>query len=270
MNTPFRAVEPSFFSYSHTVSVNMQTAHFHDSYEIYYLLSGNRRYLVKNDLFDVYPGDFVLIPNMTIHRTLNIPGEQDDKYHARYLLSPSGDMIPDVFLPLFEHHHYRIPKEQQNAIMACFSDIAFNSKHRDSYSDIANQANLIKILTILARHNFLDSGTQAVSKTDIMMRQAAAYIKENCDKVLTLQSVADHFEISREYFSTKFKSSTGFGFNDYLNQMRISKASTLLLSTNLPIASISELCGFNDSNYFANVFRKNLGLTPSQFRVLKK
>ena len=266
MNTPFRAVEPSFFSYSHTVSVNMQTAHFHDSYEIYYLLSGNRRYLVKNDLFDVYPGDFVLIPNMTIHRTLNIPGEQDDKYHARYLLSPSGDMIPDAFLHLFEHHHYRIPKEQQNAIMACFSDIAFNSKHRDSYSDIANQANLIKILTILARHNFLDSGTQAVSKTDIMMRQAAAYIKENCDKVLTLQSVADHFEISREYFSTKFKSSTGFGFNDYLNQMRVSKASTLLLSTNLPIASISELCGFNDSNYFSKLFHNETGLSPLKYR----
>ena len=270
MNTPFRAVEPSFFSYSHTVSVNMQTAHFHDSYEIYYLLSGNRRYLVKNDLFDVYPGDLVLVPNMTIHRTLNIPGEQNEKYHSRYLLSPSIDMIPDIFLPLFEHHHYRIPKEQQPAIMACFSDIAFNSKHQDCYCDIANQANLIKILTILARHNFSDSGTQAVSKTDIMMRQAASYIKENCDKVLTLQSVADHFEISREYFSTTFKSSTGFGFNDYLNQMRVSKASTLLLSTNLSIAEISKLCGFNDSNYFANVFRKNLGLTPSQFRVLKK
>lgn len=248
----------------------MQTAHFHDSYEIYYLLSGNRRYLVKNDLYDVYPGDFVLIPNMTIHRTMNIPGEQNDKYHSRYLLTPSREMIPDIFLPLFEHHHYRLSKEQQSAVMACFSDIAFNSKHQDRYSNFANQANLIKILTILARHHFLDASTQAVSKTDITMKKAAAYIKENCDKLLTLQSVADHFEISREYFSTAFKASTGFGFNDYLNQMRISKASTLLLSTNLPIEAISELCGFNDSNYFANVFRKNLGLTPSQFRVLEK
>lgn len=269
MNTPFRQIEDSLFSYSHTRSSSMITAHFHDTYEIYYLLSGCRRHLVKNELFDVYPGDFVLIPSMTIHRTLNVPHEPDSKYHSRYLLSPSQAMIPAVFLPLFEQYHYRIPQEQQAAVMECFSDIARNCKNQDIYSDYANQANLVKLLTIIARNHFSETGTVELSKSDIAMRQAAAYIKEHCDQPLTLQSVAAEFGFSREYFSTLFKSSTGFGFSDYLNQIRISKASTLLLSTGLSVAEISSQCGFNDSNYFIHVFRRNLGITPSRFRNAK-
>lgn len=247
----------------------MITAHFHDTYEIYYLLSGSRRHLVKNELFDVYPGDFVLIPSMTVHRTLNVPHDQDSKYHSRYLLSPSREMIPDIFLFLFDQYHYRIPEEQQAAVMECFSDIARNCKNQDIYSDYANQANLVKLLTILARTQSSCAGTTDLSESDKTMRQAAAYIKEHCDQPLTLLSVATEFGFSREYFSTLFKSSTGFGFSDYLNQMRISKASTLLLSTSLSIGEISSQCGFNDGNYFTNVFKRNLGITPSQFRAGK-
>lgn len=269
MNTPFRQVEGSLFSYSHMRSSNMITAHFHDTYEIYYLLSGSRRHLVRNELFDVYPGDFVLIPSITVHRTLNVPHDVDNKYHSRYLLSPSREMIPDIFLPLFDRYHYRIPKDQQPAVMECFSDIARNCKHTDLYSGYANQANLVKLLAILARTQSSSAGTTDLSESDKTMRQAAAYIKEHCDQPLTLLSVATEFGFSREYFSTLFKASTGFGFSDYLNQMQISRASTLLLSTDLPITEISSRCGFNDSNYFTNVFRRNLGITPSRFRTQK-
>lgn len=269
MDNAFRQHEPFFFSYSHAVSTNMPNTHFHDTYEIYYLLSGCRRHLVKNDLFDVYPGDFVLIPGMTLHRTLNVPGEPENGYHSRYLLAPPVEMIPEVYLPLFDTYHYRIPQSEQAAVMDCFGDIAHSCKHPDAYSPYANQAALIKLLTIIARNHSCTTQTAAPSGAELTMRQAAAYIKENCHLPLTLSAVAAQFGFSREYFSTLFKASTGFGFNDYLNQMRISKATTLLLSSELSIAQISSQCGFNDSNYFANVFKRNLGIAPSRFRMRK-
>ncbi len=269
MDRPFWGYEPTFFNYTHVKSSNMLNAHYHDTYEIYYLLSGCRRYLVKNDLFDVYPGEFVLIPSLTIHRTMNVPNEHENSYHSRYLLSPSKDQIPDVFLPLFNTYHYQISESEQASVMACFADISANTKTQDIYSSYVNQANLIKLLSIIARCPTSTAQTSIHSGADLQMYQAATFIKEHCDKPLALETVAKEFGFSKEYFSSLFKSSTGFGFNDYLNQMRISKASTLLLTTNLSIARISEQCGFNDSNYFAAVFKKNLGIPPSQFRLQK-
>ena len=98
------------------------------------------------------------------------------------------------------------------------------------------------------------------------MQEAAQYIRTNCSEQLTLNELAKKYSFSKEYFSTIFKETTGFGFNEYLNQMRVSKAIELLNSTSLSITEISAECGFNDSNYFATVFKKIVGTSPNLFR----
>ena len=269
MNTPHRSYESFFCAETQLVSGNMPSPHFHDTYEIYYLISGSRRHLVRHDMFDVYPGDFVLIPSMTIHQTLNVPHLPEGQQHKRYRLSPSREMIPDLFLPLFETYHHRVPQEFQSDVLRCFEELGDNARHRDVYSPYVDQAVLIRLLTILARCPAAERQNTATSSAERQMRLAAAYIKEYCAQPLTLDTVAKHFGFSREYFSTLFKSVIGFGFSYYLNQMRISKASTLLLSTQLPVGEVSRLCGFNDSNYFSAVFKKTLSVTPLQFREQK-
>jgi len=266
MMLPQRSVEPFFTTQTRLVTGNMPYAHFHDTYEIYYLISGTRRHLVKHDMFDVYPGDFVLIPSMTIHQTLNVPNRPDGDQHTRYLISAPRELIPDVFVPLFDTYHHRIPDAKQPAILDCFAELSENANRKDAFAEASNRACLVRILTILARcpaeihaHPLPDSSAHVI-------RQASIYIKEHCGEPLTLESVAKEFHFSREYFSTLFKSVTGFGFNYYLNQMRISKASMLLLTTDLSVSEISRQCGFRDSNYFSAVFKRNLSVTPLQFR----
>ena len=268
MDKSFRYHERHFFSYSHVISTDMPNPHFHDTYEIYYLIDGCRRYLIKNIIFDATPGDLILIPALTIHRTLCIPNKPKNEYHSRYLLCPKADMIPDVFLPLFENYHWHIPEQEQAAVKECFQNIANNCQKEDMYSIHDNQANLIHLLTIVARNHI--THTTNTSESNKTIHNAAKYIKENCHLPLSLSSVSEIYGFSKEYFSTLFKATIGFGFNDYLNQMRISKACTLLLSSTLPISEISIICGFNDSNYFANVFKRTLGITPSQYRIHKK
>ncbi len=268
MNNSCRVFEPAFFSYTHTDSFNMQNTHFHDTCEIYYLLSGSRRHLINHEIFDMFPGDLILIPPMTIHRTLNVPDHPNDKTHSRYLLCPTENMIPDIFLPLFKTHHFHIPESNREAVLECFKNISQNCSCNDIYSSHDNRANLIRLLTITARSQSAQKINTSFSNPT--MQKAAQYIKDNCQQPLTLTSIAKHFGYSKEYFSTLFKTSTNFGFNDYLNQMRISKASSLLLYSNLPISKISTMCGFSDSNYFASVFKKVIGISPSEFRHHKR
>jgi YesN/AraC family two-component response regulator len=83
---------------------------------------------------------------------------------------------------------------------------------------------------------------------------------------LSLEYVADKFNLSRSYLSKKFKTATGFGFKEYIINVRIQNACNLLLETNKSITDIAFECGFNDSNYFGDAFRKAKGISPHKYR----
>lgn len=99
-----------------------------------------------------------------------------------------------------------------------------------------------------------------------LVDEAMRYIQRNYRKPLTLEKVAEHIGYSPSYFSKVFKLETGTTFRNYLNQLRIEKSKSLLLSSS---ASISEICStvaFEDQSYFCKVFKKFVGVTPDRYR----
>jgi AraC-like DNA-binding protein len=75
--------------------------------------------------------------------------------------------------------------------------------------------------------------------------------------------------MSSTYFSKKFKKVTGFGFKEYVNNIRLKEASNLLLETKYSITNIALKCGFTDSNYFGDFFKKMKGVSPNKYRKNK-
>lgn len=264
----FYTFEDAFFHYNRAQSINMPKAHFHETYEIYYLIDGKRRYVIEDEMYDVYPGDMILIPEMVTHKVWNSPDTQGDEYHSRYLLTPKKEDIPEIFLPCFDTHFYRLTETERRVIMNCFEDLQRNQK-RDEYTDYYNQANLIKILHTLAKNKSSSKVKSNLARNDIRMQEAATYIKEHCSESITLEELAKKYSFTKEYFSTIFKETTGYGVSEYLNQMRIAKSISLLTTTSLSIIEISLQCGYNDSNYFSAVFKKIIGMPPQTFRKMQ-
>jgi len=58
----------------------------------------------------------------------------------------------------------------------------------------------------------------------------------------------------------------GLGCNEYISQLRNEKAQYLLVNTNFPTGKIARMVGFKDINYFSSSFKKNFGLSPTQYR----
>ena len=85
-------------------------------------------------------------------------------------------------------------------------------------------------------------------------------------KPLTLEEVSSVASLSPTYFSKKFKLITGMGFKEYLNYVRLKHAQTALLTTNSSITDIALEYGFNDSNYFKDLFKKVYGKSPREYR----
>lgn len=98
---------------------------------------------------------------------------------------------------------------------------------------------------------------------------AIEYIRNNYSRQISLEDIAEYAGISRIYLSQLFKRETGKNIRDYLAEYRLSKAKELLLTSNLKIYTISELCGFGSAQYFNRIFKKMTGFSPYQFKENK-
>jgi two-component system response regulator YesN len=103
-------------------------------------------------------------------------------------------------------------------------------------------------------------------KTGGMAGQAKEYIRANYSKQITLEDVARDINISPQYLSKLFKEETGENFIDYLTGIRIKIAKSLLEEDKLSIKEIAHHVGYGDPNYFSRIFRKVVGVTPTEYR----
>lgn len=99
-----------------------------------------------------------------------------------------------------------------------------------------------------------------------MIRQVLHYIEFNLDSKINLNELADKYDVSVPYLSSQFKKEVGLTIIKYANQLRIDTAIKLLNTSSLSIQDIASYVGIYDFNYFTKVFKKEVGLTPSDYR----
>src|SRR6185312_2208756 len=95
------------------------------------------------------------------------------------------------------------------------------------------------------------------------MQKLLNYIDAHYAEPLTLTDLANHFHFNPTYLSTYFSANYRFGFNEYVNEIRIAKAKELLERRGISISKISGIVGYSDHSYFCKVFKKQTGMSPS-------
>ncbi|MCX4265019.1 MAG: helix-turn-helix domain-containing protein [Muribaculaceae bacterium] len=105
-----------------------------------------------------------------------------------------------------------------------------------------------------------------VPKIEDMVNNAKIYISANLQNPIYPEQIAEELKVSHSYFCRKFKEYTGFSPARYILEMRIQRSKRLLCSTNLNSQQIAYDCGFESSGYFCMVFRKNVGMSPLEYR----
>ncbi|OXS78708.1 response regulator transcription factor [Domibacillus enclensis] len=95
---------------------------------------------------------------------------------------------------------------------------------------------------------------------------ARSFIEAHFYEDISAEQAADYAGISISYFSLLFKQVTGSTFLDYVTTFRIEKACRMLVQTQLKTYEIAEKVGYTDQRYFSQVFKKRVGVTPSEYR----
>ncbi len=104
------------------------------------------------------------------------------------------------------------------------------------------------------------------SSLSLAIRTARIYMIGNYMHDISLNDVANVVNLSPVYFSGLFKKEIGENFIDYLNRVRIDAAKNMLKDVRYHISEVAESCGFSDTRYFARIFKRIVGITPSDYR----
>ena len=115
---------------------------------------------------------------------------------------------------------------------------------------------------------FLTSYVKPQSNIDYsnhIVQATKEYLETHYAEEITREDAAEQVNISPQYFSKLIKKTTGFNFIDWLSILRVKKAKELLTNSNLTVKEVCYMVGYKDPNYFSRIFKKRIGITPSEY-----
>lgn len=254
---------------------SMACEHSHNYYEFYYLHTGNCAFSVNGILYPLSAGDaFIVTPN-NYHFTCykgDVPCERTTVYfYEDALSSASSDIRAELKKVLSKPGKIVLVKERQSCITSLLQQMCVENNQSDSLSMPLLTLQLFQLLLQVKRNGlFVYEKAEAPLSVSEDIKSVMEYINLNYHLPVTLEDAAVRANLSPTYLSKKFRRVTGVTFKEYLNYIRIRRASQALLTTDDSITQIAADCGFNGSNYFKDIFRKTTGYSPREFRRQSK
>ncbi len=122
----------------------------------------------------------------------------------------------------------------------------------------------------LAYQSFIQITSYVKPQTSIdysnhVVKATREYLENHYADDISLEDMAEQVNISPQYFSKLIKKTTGFNFIDWLSMLRVKKAKELLTNSNLNVKEVCFMVGYKDPNYFSRIFKKRIGITPSEY-----
>lgn len=231
-----------------------------------FVLEGNLNICVDNKPFNIQSSELVFLPKNIQHF-----GEISSKGRLSYFwvhfdTKTSFEKVRK--LDLSQNYAFIIPEYSKalgfKRISLLFSQLIDLSLHKNPYRNdlslCALRLLLMEISQQSVEHNFSDA--PASPKVSAI----AKYIKENCQRDISISEIASEFCYNSQYLSTLFKKHQGISITGFINKCRLEISKGLLCDSMMSVKKIAYTCGFSDEKYFMRLFKKSEGITPLEYR----
>ena len=234
--------------------------HWHNAVEFVYILSGSLEFSLNGEKFTADEGDLVTINSAEIHAFYPLT-EHVDYY---FLVADDKFFRTNSLYSETTYFEKRIRTEQAQHL---FEEIIRETEKADEYSNISTVSVLLSLFIYLNRHYVRAREEQelAEQKKITLVRNTLLYLQEHYKERLTVEQISEEMHFSKSYLSHTFKELTHLSLIGYINMLRCQNARALILD-GISIAEAAAECGFSDLSYFTRVFKKTMGLLPSEVR----
>ncbi|MGM1049789.1 MAG: helix-turn-helix domain-containing protein [Bacillota bacterium] len=266
--------DPFYISRESKSCSSIPSFHYHDAYEILYIVSGELHYCIGSQLFQLVGGSMLLIRKNDGHRLINPNGATFERVTLLFKEEFLGGLLTEEssFHPLSPFQSgsgsIRLKGQEQGYVEGIFAKMATESANGFPESNFYLKILLSELLIFI--HRILSSYRQymniSTNRVHHRISHIAHFINHHYDQRLTLEDLTGRFHVSPSHLSRTFKESTGFTLIEYVNHVRIKQACHLLKESNLQVSAIAESVGFENLTHFGRTFKNIIGLSPLKFR----
>lgn len=240
----------------------------HDKYEIFYLKSGTIRYIVEGTVYDLKPGEIILIGLHELHSVKIDFSTTYDRYVLQFAKNalPLNNSVINVMERVFAPKHRVIPAEivKQFKCLSYFKKLESLCLNED---DMYFQSNLIaNILLLMIEINrafelsfTTNSGQQ---KNNDIIENVISYIEKNIEKSITLEDLEKQFYISKYYISHIFSNHMNISIKQYIVRKKIFYADSLI-QKGVSANEASQKVGYAYYASFFHNYKKIIGHSPT-------
>jgi len=241
--------------------------HYHKEMELLAVLEGSARLFVNEEVYEIEKGDLVVIAPYTPHR-YTIFADRDFKH---YCMCFDLDILYDKelnrdFMAGNASVENVIRKDPSCLERAKAAYLARQEKNPGwEYEVIGN----LSLLFGLFERNRIIRNLQKNQKSSFV-ESAVKYIAMHYNEPVTSSDISAYLHFNNSYFCRLFRKNFGYNFQTYLIRYRIERAKILLRNTNMPVSQIASSVGFNSFSYFGKLFRQFTGVSPKEYRSIKR
>lgn len=247
--------------------------HYHNFYEILYVLEGEYSSMVENQSFHLHKGDFLLIDQNVMHKYQPMEGRGENS--KRIILWVTGSFLRELcdgevdLSECFRKSQARawhFPVYYEEMLRGYLLRLAM-----DGASDGMRRAMDRGYLTLFfANLNLLCGRKESLLSGEFvaehpLVEPVSAYIEEHMEETITLDQLAAQVHMSKYHFLRKFKEVTGVTAHVFIMNKRLIRASELLQKGE-SITAAYQGAGFGDYSVFLRNFKNAFGVSPGQYR----
>ncbi|GFH41520.1 AraC family transcriptional regulator [Lactococcus hodotermopsidis] len=250
--------------------------HSHKESEIYLLLEGSGELFLNSAVYPLNAGSLVLIDKDQVHKTNmmkcnhheRILIEFDTSYFESAISGASGISLQKFFNGFFgviQLDDEMFPLIKQ-LLLAINKEVATKSFKHHSMLVLLMTQFVILTMRYVEQNPCAYTCPSKKEATHRITTEAIAYIKQNLQNELSLDSISHEVFVNKSYLCRIFKATTGLSVHDYINNERIKIAKSLLATSDDSIETISGKCGYSNKSYFERVFKKHMEISPYKYR----
>ncbi|QGH35979.1 helix-turn-helix domain-containing protein [Gracilibacillus salitolerans] len=257
------------YSRGYENSRDMQHYHLHQDYEIFYLLEGEKVFLIDGKKFVATKDTIMLIDKNILHKTI----VNDHKYQRIVLNFRDCFLLEDdqiLLSTLFKRGPLMLsvknPTTCQKILEKMLEEYFLDNPSSDRYLQLLLSQLLIECERLIHSQTSTLEHSKATCNQHELIDGMITYINERFHQDITLSILANKFYLHEQSISKLFKQSIGCSFTEYLNAVRITEAKRLLTETTLKINQITKKVGYTNHVHFWRIFKKFTSMSPNDYR----
>ena len=274
-----------FFLAKYVMTNKTTSLHRHEFLQINYVNMGKGIHVVNNHEFDIVKGDIFVIPPYVPHEIKAREGdsaeifefefepkfinEQFNSFEQAESFMDFAYIEPFLVSENLVRPRFNVVGKMQVEVEGILNDALDEYTQRRPGYVLMIKSLLLKLLVLVGREFTSDlqhSETRKIydNHRDTILR-ALTFIEAHYSEELSIEKVSKKFLLSSSYFSYLFKSITSKTFTEYVNGIRIAKASEMLIRSDKKVLSICHEVGFRSINHFNRMFRQIVGVSPTEY-----